>query len=214
MRASPLVRSSRSLGTSSGSAGGDRCSSTKPAVSSALPHLPLTTPSDEQEQSGVRPTRARRRIPPAVRLRMERDSGSVTAAFHGCRSAVAAACAPADAWSSSEAGASCASHETTASRRKGAVGSARCRWTCQQEANPARPRAQPSSRPASDGGSTVCNRDARVLPRASPAHIHNRLVVGRSASCAGPWLMSRRYLPPLSHREAQEARVRIAGSPC
>lgn len=29
---------------------------------------------------------------------MERDSGSVTAAFHGCRSAMGADCAPADAW--------------------------------------------------------------------------------------------------------------------
>jgi hypothetical protein len=45
---------------------------------------------DEQEQSGL----------PLPRC-MERDSESVTAAFHGCRSAVGADCAPADASSSS-----------------------------------------------------------------------------------------------------------------
>jgi hypothetical protein len=36
---------------------------------------------------------------------MERDSDSVTAAFHERRSAVRADCAPADVWSSSKAGA-------------------------------------------------------------------------------------------------------------
>jgi hypothetical protein len=41
----------------------------------------------------------------AVSSCMERDSGSGTAAFHGCRSAVGADRAPADAWSSSAAGA-------------------------------------------------------------------------------------------------------------
>ena len=46
---------------------------------------------------------------------MERDSGSVTAAFHGCRSAVGADCAPADAWPSSEARASAALSELLAS---------------------------------------------------------------------------------------------------
>jgi hypothetical protein len=37
---------------------------------------------------------------------MERDSRGATAALHGCRSAVGADCAPADAWPSSRAGVS------------------------------------------------------------------------------------------------------------
>jgi hypothetical protein len=42
--------------------------------------------------------------PPARPSCMERDSGSGTAAFNGCRSAVGADCALADAWSSSACG--------------------------------------------------------------------------------------------------------------
>jgi hypothetical protein len=48
---------------------------------------------------------------------MELDSESLTAAFHGCGSAVRADFAPADAWSSSLAGARGAAAETTATRR-------------------------------------------------------------------------------------------------
>jgi hypothetical protein len=44
----------------------------------------------------------------AAPSRMELDSGSVTAALHGCRSAVGADCEPADAWSSSKASAAIA----------------------------------------------------------------------------------------------------------
>ena len=45
---------------------------------------------------------------------MEGDSGSVTAAVHGCRSAVGADCAPADAWSSSITEVSVSTVETLA----------------------------------------------------------------------------------------------------
>jgi hypothetical protein len=55
---------------------------------------------------------------PVLLLRMERDSGSVTAVFHGCRSAAGPNCAPADAWSSSNAGASHTSARTLASGRE------------------------------------------------------------------------------------------------
>jgi hypothetical protein len=47
---------------------------------------------------------------------MERDSGSVTAVFYRCRSAVRPNCAPADAWSSSVAGVWSALGETPAHR--------------------------------------------------------------------------------------------------
>jgi hypothetical protein len=55
---------------------------------------------------------------------MELDSESLTAAFHGCGSAVRADFAPADAWSSSAAGVSWKSPQTVASTRERACGSA------------------------------------------------------------------------------------------
>src|SRR6188472_3470178 len=49
---------------------------------------------------------------------MERDNGTVTVAFHGCRSVLGANAVPADAWSSSTASVWRAGSRTTASRRK------------------------------------------------------------------------------------------------
>jgi hypothetical protein len=53
--------------------------------------------------------------------RMERDSRRLTAAFYGCRSAVEADCAPADAWSSSRARASGDQSEALAYARNARV---------------------------------------------------------------------------------------------
>ena len=62
---------------------------------------------------------------------MERDSESVTAAFHGRRRAVGGDCAPADAWSSSEVVVAGVITETLAGARgSGSEGGATQRPTC------------------------------------------------------------------------------------
>jgi hypothetical protein len=60
--------------------------------------------------------------------RMERDSGSVTVAFHGCRSAVGADRAPADAWFSSARGVSGLTADTPRfdAKQERRCGRARC----------------------------------------------------------------------------------------
>jgi len=88
--------------------------SVDPPIGSSLTTCDLAS-HDEQEQSGLR-------LPSC----MELDSGSVTAALHGCRSAVGADCEPADAWSSSSAGVSGREAETLARRPNEESASDRC----------------------------------------------------------------------------------------
>jgi len=63
----------------------------------------LRASGDPSSQIGCRETDVRGAAGTYATASMERDSGSLTPAFHGCRSAVRADCAPPDAWASSGA---------------------------------------------------------------------------------------------------------------
>ena len=75
------------------------------ASASSQTRYPSSSPTIGHRLSRIaRAPRKRSRGNTGVALCMERDSGSGTAAFNGCRSAVGADCALAEAWSSSACG--------------------------------------------------------------------------------------------------------------